>query len=290
MKHTWAWLPLAFLCGCMPPMRGEQPCSGWEAVVNFRLPPRVDFCGEPVPLEREDVREALEREFYLLLQQPGQLVLYLKRSGRYFELFEQVLRRAQMPSDLKYLAIAESALLPTARSPKEAVGLWQIIPETARQLGLRVDSLVDERRHPERSTQAAIEYLRRGYERFGSWTLAAAGYNMGHDALRQQLQRQGVQSFYDAFLNEETTRYIYRILAIKHLLENAAQFGLALAPYPALRGRRIRWEHEIPDLVAWARQQGVRYRDVRVLNPWILRDQLPAPPPGAAYEILLPPE
>jgi hypothetical protein len=195
-----------------------------------------------------------------------------------------------MPSDLKYLAIAESALLPTARSPKEAVGLWQIIPETARQLGLRVDSLVDERRHPERSTQAAIEYLRRGYERFGSWTLAAAGYNMGHDALQQQLQRQGVQSFYDAFLNEETTRYIYRILAIKHLLENAAQFGLALAPYPALRGRRIRWEREIPDLVAWARQQGVRYRDVRVLNPWILRDQLPAPPPGAAYEILLPPE
>jgi hypothetical protein len=170
------------------------------------------------------------------------------------------------------------------------VGLWQIIPETARQLGLRVDSLVDERRHPERSTQAAIEYLRRGYERFGSWTLAAAGYNMGHDALQRQLQRQGVQSFYDAFLNEETTRYIYRILAIKHLLENAAQFGLTLAPYPALRGRRIRWEREIPDLVAWARQQGVRYRDVRVLNPWILRDQLPAPPPGAAYEILLPPE
>ncbi len=260
-------------------------------VVSARLPERLEFCGEPVPLERPDVREGIERELYILLQQPGQLVLYQKRAGRYFELFERALRDSGMPLDLRYVAIAESALLPTVQSPKQAVGLWQFIPETARQLGLRVDDYVDERRHPERSTRAALQYLRHGYQLFGSWTLAVAGYNMGHQQLQAQLQQQGVSSFYDAFLNEETTRYIYRIVAIKHVLENASRYGIAVPaqesyrPFPV---RQVRWAEGIPDLVEWARQQGALYKDVRLLNPWILQRQLPPPPPGSVYEIALP--
>jgi len=269
----------------------HAPTAGPLWVVRARLPERLEFCGEPVPLELPEVREGIERELYILLQQPGQLVLYQKRAGRYFTVFEEALRRAGMPLDLKYVAIAESALLPTVQSPKQAVGLWQFIPETARAMGLRVDEFVDERRHPERSTAAAVAYLQRGYQLFGSWTLAVAGYNMGHENLQAQLQAQGVRSFYDAFLNEETTRYIYRIIAIKYVLEHAADYGVDVPPsehYTVPPVRIVQWAEAIPDLVAWARQQGVRYKDVRLLNPWILQPRLPAPPPGTVYEIAVP--
>lgn len=264
-----------------------SPCS----LAQLRLPERLHFCGESVPLELPEVREAIEREVLLLLQQPGQLVLYQKRAGRYFPLFERLLREAGMPRDLCYVAIAESALLPTAQSPKQAVGLWQFIQQTARMMGLQVDEFVDERRHPERSTEAAVRYLQQGYRLFGSWTLAVAGYNMGHENLLAQLRAQGVSSFYDAFLNEETTRYVYRIIAIKHVLEHAAAYGVNVPPedwYRLPQVRLVRWAEAITDLATWARQQGVRYKDVRLLNPWILQSRLPAPPEGKAYEIALP--
>lgn len=287
-------LPLGFVVCC---------CTGGELqehfqsvgfpspLVRLQLPAEMNFCGEPIPLSLPEVREGMERELLILLQQPGQLVLYQKRAGRYFELFERFLREAGMPLDLRYVAIAESALLPTVQSPKQAVGIWQFISETARQMGLRVDDFVDERRHPERSTQAAVRYLQQGYQLFGSWTLAVAGYNMGHENLQAQLQAQGVSSFYDAFLNEETTRYIYRIVAIKHVLENAAAYGLEVPPtarYQPFRIRMLRWAEAIPDLIAWARQHGVRYKDLRLLNPWIVQPRLPAPPPGTVYEIAVP--
>jgi len=285
------WYGILLLAGnlcCAGVTQEEVPVGG---IARVRLPERMEFCGEPVPLELPEVREGIERELYILLQQPGQLVLYQKRSGRYFPLFERYLQEFGMPADLKYVAIAESALLPVVQSPKQAMGLWQLIPETARSLGLRVDDFVDERRHPERSTRAALLYLQRGYQLFGSWTLAVAGYNMGHENLQQQLQLQGVRSFYDAFLNEETTRYIYRIVAIKHVLENASRYGVEVLPaerYDAPAVRIVTWAEEIPDLVSWARQQGVRYKDVRLLNPWILQPRLPAPATGQFYEIALP--
>lgn len=285
------WYGILLLAGnlcCAGVTQEGVPVGG---IARVRLPERMEFCGEPVPLELPEVREGIERELYILLQQPGQLVLYQKRSGRYFPLFERYLQEFGMPADLKYVAIAESALLPVVQSPKQAMGLWQLIPETARSLGLRVDDFVDERRHPERSTRAALLYLQRGYQLFGSWTLAVAGYNMGHENLQQQLQLQGVRSFYDAFLNEETTRYIYRIVAIKHVLENASRYGVEVLPaerYDAPAVRIVTWAEEIPDLVSWARQQGVRYKDVRLLNPWILQPRLPAPAAGQFYEIALP--
>ncbi len=297
-EHALSMRWLAFLGSlvycCAQSELAEQPYRvkvSWLA--QLRLPETLDFCGEPIPLDLPEVREALERELLLLLQQPGQLVLYQKRAGRYFELFERFLREAGMPLDLRYVALAESALLPTVQSPKQAVGLWQFIPETARKMGLQVDEFVDERRHPERSTHAAVRYLQQGYQLFGSWTLAVAGYNMGHENLQAQLRTQGVTSFYDAFLNEETTRYIYRIAAIKHVLENSAAYGLEVPSalrYQPPRVRILRWAEAIPDLIAWARQQGIRYKDVRLLNPWILQPRLPAPPPGKVYEIAVPEE
>lgn len=285
----WSLLGGCSLCCAGGEMVQHERDPLW--VVTARLPDRLEFCGEPVPLERPDVREGIERELYILLQQPGQLVLYQKRAGRYMALFEGALRDSNLPLDLRYVAIAESALLPMAQSPKQAVGLWQFIPETARQMGLRVDNYVDERRHPERSTRAALRYLRQGYQLFGSWTAAVAGYNMGHQQLQAQLQEQGARSFYDAFLTEETTRYIYRIVALKHVLENSARYGVAVPleeRYGELPVRIVRWTEGIADLVAWAQQQGVRYKEVRLLNPWILQRQLPPPRPGEAYEIALP--
>jgi hypothetical protein len=249
----------------------------------------LTFCGERVPLEIPEVRERAEREFYMNLQTPGQIILYLKRSARYFPMYERVLREAKAPQDLRYLSVAESALF-MARSSKDAVGLWQFMAGTARDNGLVVDEDVDERRHPERSTRAAIAYLRAGFDSNGSWTNAAAGYNMGHTSFARTRAYQSGTSFYDCYLNEETSRYILRIAVIKHIMERAHDYGIvvpATERYAAERTRRIRVSQAIDNIAAWAAENGTTYKDVKLLNLWILGRKLPAPARGA-WEIEVP--
>jgi len=168
----------------------------FEFISSLTLPEKLELCGERIPLEIPEVRERAEREFYLLLQQPGQVILYLKRSGRYFPMFERIIKEYNMPDDIKYLSVAESALY-QARSAKDAVGLWQFIEGTARAYGLRVDKEVDERRHPEKSTRAAMQYLRRAYNRFNNWLLAFASYNMGAEGVANNLDFQGTNNYFD---------------------------------------------------------------------------------------------
>ncbi len=249
------------------------------------FPKSLNFCGEEVPLEIPEVRERAEREFYLNLQSPGQLILYIKRAGRYFPLFEKILKEEQVPDDLKYLAVAESALF-MARSPKDAVGVWQFMEPTAKSMGLRVDEFVDERRHIGKSTRAAIQYLRSGYNASKSWSLAAAGYNMGHGSVRENIEFQKGESFYDLFLNEETSRYILRIAIIKELMEHAEKYGIVLSKedvYPEPIVTTVKVDRPITDLAAWAINNGTSYKDVKLLNPWILKRALPAPKNGAYY-------
>lgn len=252
---------------------------------SIPFPKNLSFCGEQVPLDNPEVKERAEREFYLNLQSPGQLILYIKRAGRYFPLFEKILKEEQVPDDLKYLAVAESALF-MARSPKDAVGVWQFMEPTAKSMGLRVDEFVDERRHIGKSTRAAIQYLRSGFNATKSWSLAAAGYNMGHGGVKENIVFQRGESFYDLFLNEETSRYILRIAVIKELMEHAEKYGLVLSKedvYQVPKVTTVKVDKPITDLSAWALNNGTSYKDVKLLNPWILKRALPAPKNGAYY-------
>jgi len=261
-----------------------------EYLSSLELPDSLDFCGERVPLEIPEVRERAEREFYLLLQQPGQIILYLKRSGRYFPLFERILAETQMPDDIKYLSVAESALY-MARSSKDAVGLWQFIPETAKAMGLIINDFVDERRHPEKSTYAAIKYLKMGYSNHKSWLLTAAGYNMGHHNIIENINFQGKDNYFDLLLNEETSRYIFRIVCIKEIMKHSEKYGFKIRDdrkYKQENVKIIEWDKEINNLSEWAKQYNTTYKDIKLMNPWILKRSLPTPTKGHIYRIYIP--
>lgn len=261
-----------------------------EFLSTLELPAVLSFCGEKIPVEIPEVRERAEREFYVLLQQPGQIILYIKRAGRYFPMFERIIREYNMPEDLKYLAIAESALY-QARSGKGAVGMWQFIEPTAEAMGLVVNDDVDERRNPEKSTEAAMKYLKQGYDKLGSWTLTCAGYNMGHENVGENLTFQKGDDYYDLYLNEETSRYIFRIAIIKEILEHQLHYGFNIRDdqkYKSEKTKMVKVGVKIDNLSDWAISQGATYKDVKLLNPWILKRELPAPPKGGNWEIQLP--
>ncbi|TAL66813.1 MAG: lytic transglycosylase domain-containing protein [Bacteroidetes bacterium] len=257
---------------------------------SLKLPNQLEFCGEKIPLDIPEVKERAEREFYLLMQQPGQIILYIKRSGRYFPIFEKIIKEKNLPDDLKYLSVVESALY-MSRSSKGAVGLWQFMPGTARSYGLQVDDYVDERRHPEKSTEAALEYLKDGYKQHKSWILSAAGYNMGNTNVASHLDFQNGNSFFDLFLNEETSRYILRIVVIKEIMSNTDKYGFKIAQSEKYKPDNIKYiecNEEIPNLSKWASDQGTTYKDVKILNPWLLDKKLPKPSKGDSYKIAVP--
>lgn len=282
-------------CGDFQKSNGEEikiEKGNQEKILNdfssVELPEVLDFCGEKLPLDVPEIRERAERELLLNLQQPGQIMLYLKRSERYFPLFERILKEEGMPDDLKYLPVAESALY-MSRSGKDAVGLWQFMPETARTFGLTVDEFVDERRHPQKSTEAALRYLKGGYKRFRSWLMAAAGYNMGYTGLEDDCNFQGTEKFSELFLNEETSRYIFRIAVIKHLMKNGHVYGLhgVSNGYKPQSEKTIEVSEAISNLSEWAREHGTTYKSIKLLNPWILKRTLPKPK-HSAYKIAIP--
>lgn len=258
------------------------------ALSSFRLPDRLAFAGEAVPLERWDVAERLEREFYLALAAPAQVVLWLKRSARYFPYIEERLRAAGLPDDLKYVAVAESDLRPRAYSWAHASGIWQFIPDTGRRYGLRVTRAWDERRDPERSTAAATAYLRDLYAQFRDWPLALAAYNAGERRVASALKTQGVSEYYQLVLPIETERYVFRILAAKLVLEAPDHYGFDIAPEQRYAPHStdvitvpVTGSLGVRELAAAA---GSFYREIRALNPAIMSDYLPR----GRYEVRIP--
>nr|VFJ93587.1 MAG: LysM domain-containing protein [Candidatus Kentron sp. H]VFJ94184.1 MAG: LysM domain-containing protein [Candidatus Kentron sp. H]VFK00867.1 MAG: LysM domain-containing protein [Candidatus Kentron sp. H] len=193
-----------------------------------RISGPLDFCGEPVPLEEPEVRERLEREILLRTWNRSQLLLWIKRSGRYFPHIEKALKQNSMPDDLKYIAVAESALRPHIGSHKHAIGFWQFIKSTGLSYGLRIDGAIDERRNIFSSTRAAIEYLKKLYGDFDSWTLAAAAYNMGEQGLKRRISHQKTKNYYHLYIPLETQRYIFKILAVKLLMSDPEKYGFHL--------------------------------------------------------------
>jgi len=255
---------------------------------SYRLPDAMVFAGHPVPLERGDVAERFEREFYITLAQPAQVVLWLKRSARYFPYIEERLRTAGLPDDLKYVAVAESALLPRALSWARASGIWQFIDDTARRYGLRVSKAWDERRDPERSTTAAIAYLKDLHAQFNDWPLALAGYNAGERRVSTALREQGVTEYYRLVLPAETERYLFRILAAKLILEAPERYGFTVPPQERYAPHAtatvtvtVTGHLLLRELGAAA---GSYYREIRTLNPAIAGDRLP---PGR-YTVRIP--
>jgi hypothetical protein len=258
------------------------------ALHNYRLPQTIEFAGHPVPLDRWDVAERLEREFYLALAQPAQVIFWLKRSARYFPYIEERLTAAGLPQDLKYVAVVESALSPRAYSWAHASGIWQFIEDTARGYGLRLTRAWDERRDPERSTAAAIAYLSDLHRRFGDWPLTLAAYNAGEGRVESAMKQQGVTEYYQLALPSETERYFFRVLAAKLILDDPGRHGFEVpleeryAPHPTdTVSVRVVGHLQVRELAA---ASGSFYREIRALNPAIMGDVLPA----GQYDVRVP--
>ena len=268
---------------------GAQRLTMNANLSQIEMPRQIDFAGEKMPLEDPEVRKRFEREMLLNLQSEGQIMLYLKRSGEVFDMYDRILKEAGAPLDLKYLSVAESALF-QSQSSAGAVGLWQFIPATGRRYGLRIDEYVDERRHPEKSTRAAAKYLMDNYARYNSWYLAMAAYNMGEGATNDDLSFQRQRSFFDLYVNEETSRYPFRIMAIKEIMTNPRKYGFVVSEkdyYRLPKSKTVTVSQAIPNLATWAESQGSTYKHVKLANPWILKRTLPAPG-STPYEILVP--
>ena len=195
--------------------------------IDIRFP--LDFCGEPVPMKFPDIKERMEKELLLTMWNRAQIILWLKRANRYFPHIERMLSAAKIPDDIKFLCVIESAMRAHAGSSKGAVGYWQFLRATAHKYDLIVNSDIDERRNLFKSTDAAIRYLKDLYQIFGSWTLAAAAYNMGEDGLESEITIQKVNDYYKLYLPLETQRYIFKAIAAKLVMNSPLKYGFRLS-------------------------------------------------------------
>lgn len=253
------------------------------------FPTAIDFAGEPAPLQISDVKERLDRELLVNANLHASTVLIIRRANRYFPIIEPILQQYGVPDDFKYLAVIESALL-NATSPSGAKGIWQFMPDTAREKGMEVNELVDERYHLEKSTEAACKYLLAAKLRFGTWTVAAASYNGGMSGLGKKIEEQKVSSYYDLGLTEETSRYVFRILALKEIMEQPALYGFSIYPtelYSPIPTKKVEVDSTINDLTEFAQSQGINYKILKIHNPW-LRDKKLLNLSKKKYEIKIP--
>lgn len=262
-----------------------------DSIRLFSLPTSVDFAGEKVPLDQPDVMERLEREIYVNAYWESNMILLMKRSGKYFDEIDRIFTEAGVPTDFKYLALAESGLMNVV-SPAGARGFWQFMESTAKEYGLEVNKEVDERYHFEKSTRAAVRYLQKAHAKFGDWTAVAASYNMGQTGFSKRQSEQFEKNYYNLYLNEETSRYLFRILAFKIIFENPGEFGFHLKEkdfYKNPEFKKIKVDRDIKDLAAWAKGEGSTYKQLKLYNPW-LRDKRLNVRRGKVYEVVLPKE
>ena len=258
-------------------------------IFSPQIPDSMDFCGERVPLEIYHVYERMDRELMVNMYWQSNILLLIKRANRYFPIIEPVLAEHGLPDDMKYLALAESGFT-LAVSPAGAAGFWQFLRATGTQQGLEINNEVDERYHLEKATVAAAKYLQANHRSFGSWTLAAAAYNTGHGNISRHIQNQQIRDYYHMHLPEETSRYVFRILALKTIFEDPTTYGIFLREndlYPPIPTKTIVVDTAITDLFAFARQQGTNYQQLKALNPWLRSNNLPNRS-RKKYEILIP--
>ena len=248
-----------------------EPAAIPALMLALRIEGPLDFCGEQVPLADQEVRERLEKELLLAMWDRAQVVLWIKRSGRYFPVIEKILQEQNLPDDLKYVAVIESALLPQIGSHKGARGFWQFMKATGQHYGLTIDRKKDERCNIFSSTRAAGRYLNELYDLFGSWSLASAAYNFGEDRLRTAIEEQEVDNYYQLYLPVETQRYLFRILAAKMILTNPARYGFQVREddlYPPLEFDQVNVHCPVnTPLRLIAKAAGTYYKKIKDLNP-----------------------
>lgn len=242
-------------------------------IVSPPLPEELYFAGERVPLEIPDVRERIDRELIVNTYLHSATILNIKRANRWLPVITDVLNRNGIPEDFKYIAIIESGL-ENVISSKKATGFWQFTEDAALQFGLEVNEQVDERYHSEKSTQAACNYLKKAYAKFNNWTMAAASYNMGMAGLDRQVRRQRVNNYYEILLNDETSRYIFRALALKLIMTDPEKYGYSIKKeemYDPYKTYDLVVDSSITNLTTFAFSKGTNYKILKILNPW-LRD------------------
>jgi hypothetical protein len=268
---------------------GDNKTKAMRNGTAMYFPTEVDFAGEKTPLQITDVRERLDRELLINANLDATTALIIKRANRSFPIIEPILAKYGVPDDFKYLAVIESGLV-NAVSSAGARGVWQFMPDTAKEKGMEVNDIVDERYHLEKSTEAACRYLLSAKEKFGSWTLAAASYNGGMNGITKKIEEQKVTNYYDLGLTEETSRYVFRILALKEIMKNPALYGFNIyeadlyAPIPT---KKVEVDSTINDLTSFAIAQGINYKILKIHNPW-LRDKKLVNPSKKKYEIEIP--
>ena len=240
------------------------------------IPDTLYFAGERVPLEVYYVREALDNELIVNMYRQSATVQYFKRANRYFPIIEPILKKNGVPDDFKYLCVIESGLQNVTSSAK-AQGYWQFIKSTGEKYGLTVNDDIDMRNNIEASTEAACRYLKDLKQRFGSWTSAAAAYNCGEGGLSRRYKLESVNNYYDVRLNPETARYVYRILAVKHIMQHPQDFGIYIRQcdlYPPIPTQTATLSGRDIDLYEYARQHNCSYKMLRELNPWLINETI----------------
>jgi len=258
-------------------------------IFSIKTPESLTFAGEEVPLDKFYVREGLDRELLVNSYWQSNSMLLLKRSFRYFPLIDSILIANKVPADIKYIALIESGL-ENIVSPAGAAGFWQFLKATGSSYGLEINQDVDERYNLEKATVAACKYLKDAHARFNSWTAAAAAYNMGSDGLDAVMTSQKSNNYYDLYLNKETQRYVYRILAVKLIYQSPVNYGFYLRStdmYPTIPVYSVTVDSAVSNWPDFAKQHNSNYRILKELNPWILKYSL-TNKENKKYKVLFP--
>lgn len=259
-----------------PQMVGTNQLPSYQAFI-IPTPEEAVFAGEKIPLIEPDLRERFDREIHVNANWHSNTILMIKRAHRWMPTITRVLKENNIPEDFKYIVAIESNFEENARSYRDAVGFWQLLEGTAEQYGLEVNGEVDERRDPVKATEAACKYIKDAYKKFGSWTSVAASYNVGMRGLERRLEEQKVDSYFDVLLNDETARYMFRVLAAKAILENPSAYGFNIPlsdRYSQPEFDTVHVDETISDLVSFAHEQGITYKTLKRYNPWLRRERL----------------
>ena len=236
------------------------------------VPQKAAFAGQEIDLSRYDLRERMDREMMAFTYMHSTTMLLVKRANRFFPVVEPILKENNIPDDFKYLMVIESNLNTLARSPAGAAGLWQFMQATGREKGLEVNNNIDERYHVEKATRAACKYLKESYNRYGDWLTVAAAYNAGNGRISGELTKQLATKAVDLWLVEETSRYMFRIMAAKLVLQDPQQYGFLIKKeqlYPPLPYKEVKVTKGIDSLAQFAKENGVSYAQLKDANPWL---------------------
>ena len=242
----------------------------------IKLPKNLNLAGERVTIEKNDIKERMDRELLVNTYWQSNGLLLIKRANKYFPILEPLLKKYGLPDDFKFLALAESAFTDETSSAG-AAGIWHFMKRTGKEYGLEINSNVDERYHIEKSTKVAATYLKKSKERFNSWTLAAAAYNAGNYGIHKQLEKQQVNNYYDALLADETERYVFRIIALKEVISNHKKYGFIIENediYTFPKTRTVKVDTVISNISLFAKKFGITYKELKIHNPWLRENKL----------------